>query len=420
MKFDFDWFDSFERIPVKPADWRAMVAAKPQPFLNYEWFSALEGSGSVNEKSGWSAQHLVVSSGAGTRAIALHYLRTTSWGEIFFDYSWAQAASEMGLRFYPKLVGCIPATPVEGYDWLFAADAGDEEKMFLRAEIWKQVQERARILGAAQVSYNYAAPELLGFLRQNGALEWRHHSFRWNASEFSSWDDYLATFTKSQRHTIRRELRRNLEAGYRYRVYSGDSVPEEGWLLMYDYYRRVNDKFGSWAARFLNKAFFVELARVKPSWIRLVCAYRDDADETGSGSAGAADRAAPGSLEEDLVSADPWEPGPVAMAFLGDSGQNIFGRYWGQRDDGADDFLHFALCYYIPQYWAILNRRGFFDPGVGSFHKARRGFLSTTVSSAHLMFDPRLRELMASYLPQVNERLRQEIDEINSDMPRRR
>ena len=36
------------------------------------------------------------------------YLKTNSYGEFIFDWSWADAAHRAGVRYYPKLVAADP------------------------------------------------------------------------------------------------------------------------------------------------------------------------------------------------------------------------------------------------------------------------------------------------------------------------
>ena len=42
------------------------------------------------------------------------YRKSHSWGEFVFDWSWAQAYAQAGLRYYPKLVSMTPFTPATG------------------------------------------------------------------------------------------------------------------------------------------------------------------------------------------------------------------------------------------------------------------------------------------------------------------
>jgi len=42
------------------------------------------------------------------------YLKSHSYGEYVFDWSWADAWQRSGLHYYPKLVSAIPFTPATG------------------------------------------------------------------------------------------------------------------------------------------------------------------------------------------------------------------------------------------------------------------------------------------------------------------
>jgi predicted N-acyltransferase len=42
------------------------------------------------------------------------YLKTHSYGEYVFDWSWARAYQAHGLAYYPKAVLAVPFTPVPG------------------------------------------------------------------------------------------------------------------------------------------------------------------------------------------------------------------------------------------------------------------------------------------------------------------
>ena len=42
------------------------------------------------------------------------YLKSHSYGEYVFDWSWADAYRRHGRRYYPKLLAAIPFTPATG------------------------------------------------------------------------------------------------------------------------------------------------------------------------------------------------------------------------------------------------------------------------------------------------------------------
>ena len=84
------------------------------------YLDALERHDCVGGRSGWVPAHLRLVDG--THAPC--YRKSHSWGEFVFDFALAQAYAQDGLRYYPKLVCCVPYTPVPGRRLIAADDAG--------------------------------------------------------------------------------------------------------------------------------------------------------------------------------------------------------------------------------------------------------------------------------------------------------
>lgn len=95
--------------------------------------------------------------------------------------------------------------------------------------------------------------------------------------------------------------------------------------------------------------------------------------------------------------------------------QWLFGRYWGS-DPGYKD-LHFNLCYYAPIRWMIEHGLRYFDPGAGSPHKLRRGFLPHGVVSFHRFLDPQLQLLFESTMARINRETQGLIDAMTGEVP---
>jgi predicted N-acyltransferase len=81
------------------------------------------------------------------------------------------------------------------------------------------------------------------------------------------------------------------------------------------------------------------------------------------------------------------------------------------------DCLHFEACYYQPIEWAISQNIQLFDPGAGGSHKRRRGFPATANYSLHRFYNQRMSYILRSYIDEINEMERQEIEAINQDLP---
>jgi len=117
-----------------PADeWNALVDDN-DPFMEHAFLAALEASGSVGAEAGAVPRFVLVREGGrqgrhdGGRLIGAMplYLKTHSYGEFIFDWSWANAAHRSGVPYYPKLVAAVPFTPATGRRLLLAPDADVE------------------------------------------------------------------------------------------------------------------------------------------------------------------------------------------------------------------------------------------------------------------------------------------------------
>ena len=106
------------------------------------------------------------------------------------------------------------------------------------------------------------------------------------------------------------------------------------------------------------------------------------------------------------------------MAFLFEGRDRLYGRYWGTLRE--EEGLHFELCYYLPLEYALRRGIGSFDPGMGSPHKARRGFKSIMAPSFHRISIGACREVLARYLPTLNAQEAEEAAALDRDLPYKR
>src|ERR1700688_2275631 len=99
---------------VDAASWNSL-AGQDQPFLRHEFLLALEESGCTVPRTGWTPRHLIIEDAAGRPVSAMPlYRKAHSRGEFVFDFSWANAYAQHGLKYYPKLLSAVPFTPVRG------------------------------------------------------------------------------------------------------------------------------------------------------------------------------------------------------------------------------------------------------------------------------------------------------------------
>ena len=79
------------------------------PFISHAFLHALEASGSVGGRSGWTPAHLTVEDASGRMvAAAACYLKSHSQGEYVFDHAWADAYERAGGDYYPEAPGGRP------------------------------------------------------------------------------------------------------------------------------------------------------------------------------------------------------------------------------------------------------------------------------------------------------------------------
>lgn len=380
-RYRLEWIREISRVPKEA--WNALALPLETPVLEWEWLNQMEASKSMRPETGWLPIHLNVWAGPQLVAAAPLYVKGHSEGEFVWDYIWADVAGRLGIPYYPKMVGMSPATPVSGYRFLVAP--GEDEDL-LTALMVEAIDALCRQNNIQALSFNYVDPKWLDAMRNLGFVAWKHQSYVWENPGFANFEDYLWSFDKNQRRNIRRERKKLSEQNLVIRAFTGEHITTSHLEQMYLFYDQTNARFGPWAAKYLNKEFFTGLYRNYRHRLLLLAAFdeQDDAD-------------------------------PVGMSFLLTKGEQLYGRYWGSN--GGYDCLHFNACYYSPIEWAIENGVRRFDPGIGSTHKARRGFQATANWSLHRFYDQNLARIMAQNIDQINRMEQEQIDALNQAVP---
>ncbi len=109
--FSAEFITSLDAIPA--ARWNS-VAGSDYPFLRHEFLYGLEKSACTTADTGWQPCHLLLRRGGELAAVMPLYLKSHSYGEYVFDWSWADAYHRAGMKYYPKLVVASPYTPATG------------------------------------------------------------------------------------------------------------------------------------------------------------------------------------------------------------------------------------------------------------------------------------------------------------------
>jgi predicted N-acyltransferase len=342
---------------VPAAQWNALTA--DYPFLRHEFLAALEDSGCVNARGGWTPRHLVLTDAAGLVAAAPLYLKDHSWGEFVFDFAWARAASQRGLPYYPKLLCAVPFTPATGPRLLVrdgAAAAGHG------ARLLAAMREHARAGEWSSVHALFLDEPGRAACAADGWLLRRDCHFQWHNRGYRDFQDFLDGFSADKRKKARRERRRVLEQGIEFRTLGGAQLDDALIGTVHDFHAMTFIRHGH--SPYLNREFFAQIARTLGDSLLVklaVCAGR-----------------------------------PVAAAVFYRSADTLFGRYWGADADYHS--LHFEACYYQGIDYCIEHGIRRFEPGTQGEHKIARGFEPALTWSAHWIADPVLRRAIASYL----------------------
>jgi predicted N-acyltransferase len=368
---------------VDQAQWDMLAEPLDTPFLEWEWLHQMEISKSTTAETGWRPQHLTVWSRDQLIAAAPLYLKQHSAGEFVFDHVWADVADRLNISYYPKLVGMSPFTPMVGYRFLTAT--GENEEVLTRYMV-NEIEQFCRQYQISGCSFLFVDPQWRRLMINCGFISWLHQSFTWQNAAYQSFDDYLAVFNSNQRHNIKRERRSIAENGITLKIFEGDQIPPAYFSEIYPFYERTNDKFGPWGCKYLKKSFFKGLADRYRHRLVFVAAFEE-------------------------ANAD----SPLGLSLLVRKRDRLFGRYWGCSKE--INYLHFNACYYRPIEWAIAKGINRFDPGMGGYHKVRRGFTAVGNFSLHRFFDQRLEHIMNAHIEEINRLEQKQIDELNAELP---
>ena len=185
---------------VGRARWNALAnpqgAAEPHPFTTFEFFEALEASGSAGRDTGWQPAHLLMQGPEGAALMPL-YLKSHSYGEYVFDHGWAEALERAGGDYYPKLQAAVPFTPVTGPRLLCEAA--------MRPALLKTAAAAVKQLGASSLHITFLteaewqAAGAAGYLLRTG------QQFHWDNRGYKSFDEFLGELASAKRKNLRKE-----------------------------------------------------------------------------------------------------------------------------------------------------------------------------------------------------------------------
>ncbi|HLS86432.1 MAG TPA: GNAT family N-acetyltransferase [Burkholderiales bacterium] len=355
---------------VDPVEWNAL--AGEQPFVRHEFLSSLLETGCASPRTGWRPRFLLLRrSGALAGAMPL-FEKSHSYGEYVFDWAWADAYERHGHAYYPKLVGAVPFTPVQGTRVL-AADAA------ARTALVRAALGLARELSSLHVLF--PREDEMAALLECGLLARRTVQFHWRNEGYADFEAFLARLSHARRKNIRQERRKVRSAGVSLRWLEGEAIGPAHWAFFHRCYRNTYRAHHS--SPYLSLEFFERLGRLMPQCLALVLAEQ--------------------------------EGQPIASAlFLRDS-TRLYGRYWGCVRHVP--LLHFECCYYQPIEYAIARRLAAFEGGAQGEHKLFRGLMPVEMPSAHWLAHPAFARAVEDFLRREGAGIARYVDELCEHSP---
>jgi len=347
--------------------------------MRHEYLSALHQSRSAVAQTGWAPQFITVSAGGSLRAACALYLKSHSYGEYVFDWSWADAYQRHGLRYYPKLLGAVPFTPVPGTRLL----ARDEVSRDL---LLSAVHQHARDAGLSSAHLLFiddadrAAFERAGWMLREGV------QFHWTqdlASPCADFTELLSRMQRDKRKKIQQDRRHVADAGVVFSAHEGSEITPALWDYFHECYTLTYAAHHS--TPYLTRDFFQRMAITMPQhWLMFVA--RIDGQ-------------------------------PVASSLIAIDRERgtAWGRYWGCTR--YVPCLHFEACYYQPLAWCLENGYGRFEGGAQGEHKMARGLMPVRTWSAHWLRDPRFASAVADFLAAEGAGMENYVNELRDRNP---
>lgn len=346
------------------------------PFVSHAFLTALEDSGSVGGRSGWSPLPIAIDDPGGGLAAALPaYLKEHSQGEYVFDHAWADAWHRAGGDYYPKLQISVPFTPATGPRILGRPELG--------LPLLRAAEEVCRQHGLSSAHATFIEPDQVPLFDAAGWLLREDIQFHWENRGYSGFEDFLSALSSRKRKDIRKERARAVE-GVEIRHLKGSEIEPSHWEAFWHFYQDTGAR--KWGQPYLTREAFDLLGERMGKRILLVLAF------------------------------DEGRPIAGALNFIGSDA--LYGRYWGALVERP--FLHFELCYYQAIDAAIELGLQRVEAGAQGGHKLARGYEPVKTVSAHYIVHDGFRAAVADFLEREREGISQNQLYLDSRTPFRK
>ncbi len=296
------------------------------------------------------------------------YVKSHSYGEYVFDWSWANAYQRAGRDYYPKILAAVPFSPVTGRRLLCKAEL--EDNTDIHRLVFEKFKQLAANINASSWHVLFPDDRQASLLSQQGLLRRVDCQYHWFNDGFENFDAFLASFSSRKRKNLRKERQRVIQQGVQLEQLSGYDIQASHWDDFYQFYHMTYYKRGG--AGYLNREFFERIADTMPDQLVMIMASRD--------------KYAVG----------------AALCFRDE--RTLYGRYWGCGEEF--EYLHFEACYYQGIDYCIKHNLQHFDPGAQGQHKIQRGFIPVFTHSCHWLADDDFALAVERFLREETEHIR--------------
>ncbi len=354
-------------------EWDA-CAGTANPFVCWDFLSALEESGSVGEGTGWQPLPILIDGADGRLAAAAPlYAKSHSQGEYVFDHGWADAWERAGGSYYPKLQIAAPFSPVPGPRLLL-------RDLDLAPALIGGIEMLVERNGLSSAHATFVDPDQIAAFDAAGWLIREDSQFHWTNKGYRDFADFLAALSSEKRKNIRKERARAVD-GLEIVHLTGTDLTEAHWDIFWDFYQDTGAR--KWGRPYLTRSFFSLLGERMADRVLLMLALRE-----GQAIAG-------------------------ALNLIGED--TLYGRYWGCTEEVPN--LHFELCYYQAIDVAIARGLSRVEAGAQGSHKLARGYAPEPTFSAHYIPNPSFRSAVANFLADEREGVRHDREWLSERTP---
>ena len=254
---------------VDPKAWDALVAASPRPtpFMQHAFLQIAEQTESACPETGWTARPLLLfSEDDELVAAAALYAKAHSYGEYVFDWAWARAYEQAGLRYFPKWLVASPFSPVPGSRLL---GANEQARHALAVALGQLTKESG--LSSCHILFAHESDQEA--LESTGWLIRKGVQFHWFNKNYIDFEAFLSQLSQPKRKKVRAERRKVTEAGLRCRVVTGKEISPELLAFFYRCYSNTYYEHGN--PPYFSENFFAGLLEAMPE--NLVLSLAEDA-----------------------------------------------------------------------------------------------------------------------------------------------